>query len=159
GKLTIKSWLQAMKAGRCQATNGPLLSLAVDGQEPGDIINLAKPKSVQIEAKVIGRHGYGHLELVHNGKVIKKLLAQKQGDGFAAEISMKVPVDTPSWFAARVSGTGQNELGQPLFAHTSPVYVDLEGRKCFSVDSAKTLLQMVEEAQDAIRLAGKFSTP
>jgi len=40
GKLTIPAWLDAVKAGRCQATNGPLLTLKVEGKTPGGAIDL-----------------------------------------------------------------------------------------------------------------------
>jgi len=50
GKLTIPAWLDAVKAGRCQATNGPLLSLQVDGKTIGDVIDLKEPTDGQIRA-------------------------------------------------------------------------------------------------------------
>ena len=49
GELTIPKWLDALKAGRCQVTNGPLLTLTVDGKEIGDVLNLDKPKAVRVE--------------------------------------------------------------------------------------------------------------
>lgn len=159
GALTIKNWLGAVKAGRCQATNGPLLTLSVDGKEPGQVIALAKAGSVQVSAAGIGRHDFSQLELVHNGKVIKKIAAQKKTNHFAAELKHKVVIDKGGWLALRISSDTKNELGQPLFAHTSPVYVDLEGKKCFEVESAKALMRQVEEGIAAIRAEGKFSTP
>src|SRR5262249_20709950 len=50
GELTIQSWLQAVRAGRCLATNGPLLTLTVDGKQAGEVITLEKPRPVRIEA-------------------------------------------------------------------------------------------------------------
>src|SRR5262249_37507708 len=50
GPLSISSWLQALRAGRCVATNGPLLTLTVDGKEPGDVIKLDKPRPVKVSA-------------------------------------------------------------------------------------------------------------
>jgi hypothetical protein len=159
GKLTIKNWLAAVKAGRCQATNGPLLSLTVDGREPGDTIALARAGSVQVAAAGIGRHDFKQLELIHNGKVIKKQAVQKKNNHFAAELKHKVIIDKPGWLAVRVTSDTKNELGQPLFAHMSPVYVDLEGKRCLDVESAKVLLRHVEEGMASIRAEGKFSSP
>src|SRR5204863_1265174 len=42
GPVSIKGWLEAVKAGRCVATNGPLLSLAVNGKEIGETVALAQ---------------------------------------------------------------------------------------------------------------------
>src|SRR5207237_3011963 len=67
GKLTVPAWLAAVKAGRCQATNGPLLSLTVDGKEIGDTIDLDQPRKVRVEATAVGRHNFHELQLVHNG--------------------------------------------------------------------------------------------
>src|SRR5207237_6244528 len=47
GQLTIPAWLDAVKAGRCQATNGPLLSLQVDGRPMGELIELKEPKKLK----------------------------------------------------------------------------------------------------------------
>ncbi len=68
-------------------------------------------------------------------------------------------VDGPAWFAARIDSTSKNELDQPLFAHTSPVYVAMGGKGVFDIDAARGLLQQVEEAQAAIRAQGRFRTP
>src|SRR5262249_28069040 len=45
GRLTVPKWLEAVKAGRCQATNGPLFALSGDGKEPGDVITLDRPET------------------------------------------------------------------------------------------------------------------
>ena len=53
--LTIPAWLDAVKSGRCQATNGPLLTLKVDGRTLGETIDLKEPGSLKIEASALGR--------------------------------------------------------------------------------------------------------
>jgi len=70
--LTVARWLDAVKVGRCVATNGPLLTLTVDGREPGGAIGLDAPRSVKIEASAVGRHDFQQLQLVRNGKVKTK---------------------------------------------------------------------------------------
>jgi hypothetical protein len=155
GKLTIAGWLDAVKAGRCQATNGPLLSLRVDGKESGDTIRLEGPKTVKIEAEALGRHDFTELQLVHNGKVIER--ARSGGAPFKAKIAYEARVETPGWFAARIETKTRNELGHVLFAHTSPVYVELAGQRHFNVEAARAMLEEIESSQAAIRTQGKFS--
>src|SRR5690606_36367703 len=70
GKLTVPSWLDAVKKGRCQATNSTLLSLKVNGQPIGSTIRLDTPQTVTIEASALGRHDFQKLQFVHNGSVI-----------------------------------------------------------------------------------------
>src|SRR5258707_12638203 len=69
GTLTVQSGLAALKAGRNVATNGPLLSLTVDGRPIGDTLKLDKPKKLKIVIDGIGRHDFQKLQLIHNGRV------------------------------------------------------------------------------------------
>jgi hypothetical protein len=159
GPLTIKAWLESLRAARCQATNGPLLSLKVDGKEIGDVLNLEKGKKVRVEASGIGRHNFQKLELVRNGKVIHSQPTEPKDSGHVARIVREVPVDEPGWFAVRIDARTTNELGQRLFAHTCPVWVDIGGKRIFDVEAAQALVRQVEEGQAEIRAKGKFSSP
>jgi hypothetical protein len=67
-------------------------------------------------------------------------------------------IDAPGWFALRIASTAKNELGQQLFAHTSPVYADFKGRRRMDAEAALALLRLIEEGQAAIRGEGKFSS-
>jgi hypothetical protein len=158
-QVTPKTWLDALKAGRSMATNGPLLKLSVDGKDIGDMINLEKPRTVAIEASAIGRHNFGQLALVHNGKVIKTQPAASKDGGYTAQLSLKLPIDEPGWLAVRIDTQTKNEFDQLLFAHSSPVYIDLAGKRVFNLEAARALLKQLEEARADIRAKGKFSSP
>ncbi len=160
--ITAVGWLDALKKGRNQATNGPLLSLRVEGKEPGDVIKIAEPRSLKIEASAVGRLNFQTLQLIHNGKVIHKAVIHKahpQGKGaLRANISTEVRVEEPGWFAARIQSTTINELGYQLFAHTSPIYIEFADRNIFDIAASETLLKQIEEGQAAIQKQGKFSS-
>lgn len=158
-RLSIKSWLAALKAGRCVSTNGPLLTLTVDGRPTGDVLNLDQPRTVRVEATGLGRHHFERLQLVHNGKVVQTQPAEKQNAGYSARLVREVRIDEPSWFAVRIDAQTKNEFDRKLYAHSSPVYVDLAGKRVFDVESARTLQRQMEEARDAIGTRGRFSTP
>jgi hypothetical protein len=155
GKLTIESWLDAVKAGRCQATNGPLLSLEVDGKKMGDVIDLKAPATLKINASAIGRYPVQKLELIKNGKVIKSAFA----NGGEAKLTHEVRVAEAAWFAVRNNSAAKNEFDKTLFAHSSPVYVNFKGARVFDVDDALALLKQVEEGQAIIKSKGHFSSP
>jgi hypothetical protein len=159
GKLTVPSWLEALKAGRCQATNGPLLSLRVDGKGIGETLHLDGPKAVRIEARAVGRHDFQRLQLVHNGKVVQAEPAAKEGEAYVARLVRQMRVDGPGWFAVRIETTTRNELGRVLYAHSSPVYVESAGERLFDVEAARALLRRIEEAEADIRGRGRFSSP
>lgn len=155
--LTVPSWLAAVKAGRCVATNGPLLRLSVDGKGPGEVIALDEPRTVKVEASVLGRHDSGRLQLVRNGQVIKSERVENKNGAFAATLTHELRIDEPSWFAVRIDGNERNEFEQKLFAHSSPVYVDLRAKRVFDVEAARTLLRQLEEARYDVRARGRFS--
>ncbi len=159
GKLTIPSWLDALKAGRSVATNGPLLTLTVDGHEIGDTVQLDKPKKLRVEATALGRQDFRHVQLVQNGKVVATQAAGKKDGSYATRLTGEFPVDRPGWFAVRIESQTKNELGQPLFAHSSPVYVELRGQQPFDVEAARELIRQLEESQVTIRTRGQFSSP
>ena len=158
-RLSVPAWLAALKAGRCVATNGPMLTLTVDGRAIGDVVRCDTPRKVRIEAAGIGRHDFGRLELVQNGRVIQGETAAKREGGFSARLVREVEIDEPAWFAVRIDSQTKNELGRKLYAHTSPVYVDLAGKRVFDIESARNLQRQLEAARDAIRQRGSFSTP
>ena len=157
GPLTVPGWLDAVKSGRCVATNGPLLTLTVDGQEIGGAIGLERPRSLQIKATGVGRHDFQHLQLVRNGKVIKAQRAESKEGAYRAQLTHELRIDEPSWFAVRIDATSRNELDQKLFAHSAPVYIDLGGKRVFDLESVRALLKQLEEAKADIRAKGRFS--
>jgi hypothetical protein len=158
GALSIQSWLKAVKEGRSVATNGPLLRLRVDGKPTGAVVKLDRDATVRVEAEGVGRHDFERLQLVHNGKVVQEARAKGKEGGFAARLVRDVRVMEPAWVAARIDSKTRNEMGEVLFAHTAPCYLDLKGARPFDVESARALLRQIEEARADIRGKGRFSS-
>lgn len=157
GKLTIASWLEALKAGRCQATNGPLLSLTVDGKDIGEVMDLAGPMKVNVELTATGRHDFQRLELVRNGRVIHFAAAKLKDGVWSAKIQQEIRIEEPSWLAGRIESSTKNEFDRQLFAHTSPIYLDFAGKRVFDIEAARNMQKQMEEARDEIRTRGKFN--
>jgi hypothetical protein len=157
GRLTTRSWLEAVKAGRCTVTNGPLLTLAVDGRGPGDVLSFDRPRAVRVEATGVGRHDFRQLELVQNGRVIARQPAADKDGEWSARLVRDVRLEGPAWFAVRIAAATRNEFDRPLFAHSSPVYVDVAGLGVFDVEAAGALLRRLEESRADVRARGHFS--
>jgi hypothetical protein len=157
GELTVKSWLEALKAGRCAATNGPLLRLSVDGRGPGAVLKLDAPRTLRVVAEGVGRHPFERLQLIRNGRVVQEGRPGKKDGGYLARLARDVRVTEPAWFAVRIDGKARNEMGQVLFAHGSPCYVDFKGQRPFDLDSARALLKRIEEGRADIAARGTFS--
>jgi hypothetical protein len=111
---------------------------------------------VRVELTATGRHDFQKLQLVQNGKVIQSEASKLKDGAYTAKITREVRLDEPAWFAARIDSTTKNELGGILFAHTSPVYVDLDGKRVFDVETVRQLLKRLEQATEEIRARGKF---
>ena len=79
GQVDIKSWLEALKAGRSVATNGPLLTLTVDGRDIGDVVKLDKPQTRAHRGhRVAAGINFERLQLVQNGKVVQTQLRRRK---------------------------------------------------------------------------------
>jgi hypothetical protein len=126
-EFNYKNWIEAVRAGRTFVTNGPLLTLTVNDQDPGAVIDLAAdtPRKVRIRAEARSILPFERLELVLNGDAMAAVEAS--GDPAAALLEGEFEVPGTCWLAARCWGP------QPAFAsssprdtvgaHTSPVYV------------------------------------
>ena len=125
----------------------------------GETLSLEKPKAMRVEAAAVGRHDFQRLQLVRNGKVVETQSCQRDGDKYSARLVREVKLDEPGWFAVRIDTQTANELGCPLYAHSSPVYVNVAGKRIFDLESARALLRQLEEAQAEIRARGRFSSP
>src|SRR5262249_44348278 len=65
------AWIESVRAGRTFVTDGPLLSLTVNGQDPGSVLPLAvEATTVRIHAEARGLTPFARLECVYNGVVV-----------------------------------------------------------------------------------------
>jgi hypothetical protein len=128
--------------------------------DPKGRVNGYKPRKVRVDARAVGRLNFDMLQLLRNGVVVHTQSAEASGSGFTARIAREIAVDGPAWFAVRlIESTRKNEFGQRLFAHSSPVYVDVAGQRVFDVEAALDVLRLIETAKGNIRARAVFSSP
>ncbi len=138
GPLTYRKWIEALKAGRSFATNGPLLTLTVNGREIGDEVVFDEPATVHVEAEVMSNVPIESLEIVVNGKIAKAT--------GASSISMELQIETSSWLAARALGPAHPLVGDSYaFAHTSPIYVRIGESKFEDGRDSEFLIRYIRE--------------
>ena len=163
GQFTAASWLKQLAAGRTTITNGPLLEFSIiDGDathQIGDVVRIKEPKTMRVRASARGRHDFRAVELVFNGRAIHSQPTRRVDEHFEAVFDERIELLEPGWLAARIPDRDQvkNELGQPLFAHTSPIYVEIGGRRRFDRATAEQLLTELKAAPDVIRRDGVFA--
>lgn len=121
-EFSLRSWIEAVRAGRTVVTNGPLISFTVDEADPGSRIELAAPGSLQITATATGAWPLDRLEIVANGEVVAEI--ESAGRAFSTILETELQLPEGGWIAARCQGS------TPLhdYAHTSPVYVCTDGK-------------------------------
>ncbi len=156
---SYESWCANMAAGRTFLSGGPIISLRVDGHEPGDTLHLdANGGSVTVEASVESILPVHSLQIVREGQVVAE--AQASGGARQLRLSETIEVSAPSWLTARCGGPSYFDAPEhhdcwhrQRFAHTSPVYVadgDAEW-SMWSDATAQYMLTLIDGSLDYIR--------
>lgn len=184
GPLTYEAWIAAMKRGRTFITNSPILSFTVNGKEAGERMEAGGrgARVLRIEAKAESQLPYDRLEIVVNGEVIGD--ATPSGTRHSAAIRLEHAVTKSCWIAARAVedlasyrarkfpfstihvaegtllgnyyGTRRPET---VFAHSSPVYVTVDGKAIRNWDDAGYYVRYMDNAIEWLERQGKFLRP
>jgi len=151
GRPTADGWKEAIRAGRTFVTNGPWVELTVDAAGPGDVLDLAAGERLVAWARCTGP-GIEAIRLVGPDGTLAETTAE---DG-TAEVHLALGVDEPTWIAAVVDGrTDPAVLYGTAFAHTTPVYVDVDGRRIGRAQDARWCLEWLDRFE---ALAGEHGT-
>ena len=159
GSLGIRSWLDALVAGRSFISNGPLLRLNIEGKDLGGTVELPSAREVSVKATASSRVGFEKMQLIQNGKVVSESESQPKDGHVEASLDRRIKIDEPSWLALRVSTQANNELGRQLFAHTSPIYIKVGGKSIRKPDEVAHLVKQMEEAKQEIASKALFASP
>jgi hypothetical protein len=153
--LSVAAFADAIRAGRTLATNGPWLELLVDGRGPGDRVEAAAGRRLPVTVRCQGL-GVERLELAGPDGV----LAAAAGGGAAPAIDTTVAVGDSAWLCAVARGPGHpSVLGPVVFAHTSPVWVEVGGRPMRRPASARWLLDWLDRFEALLGEHGRFADP
>ena len=150
-EFSYEAWCRAVRSGRTFLSGGPLVTLSVDGHEPGGTVGLSGPGTVSVHAAVRSIFPLRSLEVVRNGEVV--LRAEANG-GRHAEISDELRIDGNSWIACRAFGVDYHldDWGRRVFAHTSPVYVACGGDWSMTdPEGIRYIRTLVEGAREYVR--------
>jgi len=145
--LRTAAFTEAVRAGRTVVTNGPWLTLDVDGHGPGAVLDRGWGERLRARARTVGG---GVERLVLHGP--DGVLASGAG-----ELEHEVTVDGGLWLAAAAYGdTDPHTVGAPVFAHTTPVYVDVDGRRVGRASSARWCLRLLDGVEELAGEQGRF---
>jgi hypothetical protein len=148
GVLTYEKWIDAYRRGRTFATNGPMIFLTVNGRLPGEELRLDPGKQkVRVKVDVRSKLPVDKIELVVNG----------QPRAWTNEADLEL--DRSAWIAARAVGPWHRLVlnDTSLFAHTSPVYVQLGDAPVRSRHDAAFWLDWIDKLIARVRQRGQFA--
>jgi hypothetical protein len=143
-EFTYENWMQAIRAGNTFVTVGPMVSMSVEGVEPGGQVRLpADGGTVQVEwVAESATVPIDEVEIVAGGYVV----GGAQVDGtLAGRGSLSYPVTKSTWIAVRVRGSWHGKRGD-IAAHTSAVQVLVGDQPLFSEPDAMAVLTQIEGA-------------
>jgi len=158
GPLTYPKWIAGYKAGRTFVSNGPMLFLTVDGKGPGSDFAVPAGGKVRVSARAQSIVPMGKLELIVNGKVAAE--ATPSPGGKEVTLDQTLTVAESSWIAARVTGEGHRlVVNDPaVFAHTSPVYCRVGGRRIAFAEDARLVVAWIDRLLEDVKASPRFST-
>jgi hypothetical protein len=150
GEKTPAALYSALKEGRTFVSNGPLLGLELAGLRPGGVLREASgpvPFRVALRSPI----AVDHLELVHNGKVIKTF--ELTGARRNLDASGEVSLPRGGWLLLRA----WNEHADPLvfdlypYATTGPIYLELPGAPESAGEDAAFFVTWMDRIIDAAK--------
>jgi len=152
--LSVAAFQDAVRAGRTLATNGPWVELSVDDRRPGDLLDAEPGRRVPVSARAEGL-GVERLELVGPDGV----LAAGRPDGAGAHaIQTTVDPEASIWLCAVARGPAHPSVpGAAVFAHTSPVHLQVGGQPVARAASARWLLDWLDRLEGLARSHGQFA--
>ena len=159
GPLDYEAWVAGLKAGRSFVTNGPLLFFRVNGQMPGSELNFSAPEAVEVSVEAYSQVPMDRLEIILNGKPVYS--APLEGNQNQLRYKGQVFLEGTSWVAARITG-GAHKLvvnNPTLFAHSAPVYCDIEKKPLADPASLRYLLKWIRDLRHRLLTQGLFEHP
>jgi hypothetical protein len=154
GAFDYESWVQALKDGKTFITNGPAVFLSVGGQEPGGEIEAQAGKSLPAVIRWQSHYPIKRVELLFNGNIVAKKVFENGST--SGEIEADVTALADGWIAARLASDVRDSFYQPVFAHTSPVYVKAGRDSQEKKDAAVWFDNAIEQSLEWVNKKGRF---
>ena len=160
GPLTEAGYLAAIRAGRTFATSGPMLILTANGVDCGSEISYStnRGKSIAVKAELRSIQPVDSLELISNANVIKKIDLKNRTPSPVLDESIVLAFEPhrSGWVAARAIFTGPD--GHLRQAHTSPVYITVDGKPAASKTDAEYMIHWIDRLSQVTEKAGRYKT-
>ncbi len=149
GKLSMHGWLQAMKNGHAFMSNGPLVELEVEGQIPGQTVDLSSGDNVTVTVEATSLTPLEKAELVFNGEVIADI--PLSADRLSVSFERDFQPTHSGWYHVRVNGANGEAFPMGIGyvqAVTNPVWIIMDGAPVRSSEAADYGIAWIDKLQE-----------
>ena len=144
---TPDTWFAALKAGHTFVTNGPALFFTADGKMSGDELLKTAGSSIKIAVKAVSNSVIGTIKtmaIYNNEGLVAEALNTQNKDSISINLNHKLTHS--QWIAAVVN------CGNGAVAHTTPIYVVVDGKPTYSVDKGPAIIEkQIQSIQNLIK--------
>jgi TolB protein len=148
GKLSVNSWLSAIKSGRTFATNGPLLRFELGGRSAGEEVRVPDSHVISFRAALGSIVPIDHLQIVCDGKVVRELPLSPEPTNAYSQGSIESP--DGGWCVLRAFSDNAEYpiLDSYPYATTSPIYLKSAEREWHSREDATYFIRWMDRLVD-----------
>jgi hypothetical protein len=160
--LSFAAWAGAVRAGRTFVSSGAIVDIEVDGRRPGDVVRCG-PSGGTVDVRVTAAAAQpiiDTVELVHDGRVVAAVSADRTGTERLV-LAERVEVAKSGWLAARVTSREfiRSAFATSMGAHSSPVYLDVDGRRPWSPVDAEAIATIIDGARTWVETMAAVRSP
>lgn len=143
---TVDSWWQSIAQGKTMVSNGPLLRVSINGQQPGSVQASYRGQSIPLDiaASLAVREEVDYLDVVFNGETI---YSAKLEDHYQRGEFPPLEISESGWVVVRVI-TGFNKGYR--YATTAPFYFEFDGKPRVARDAVTFFQNWLNNAADEI---------
>jgi len=150
-----EEWLEALRRGKSFVTNGPLIDISVNGRAIGETVSVVAGRTVTVTVEWSSYHPLHEVEIIANGTV-KHVRRFKNGSA-SGSFKCDVQIEGDGWVAARAGSDCRDSFDQPIWAHTSPIYIAAGGVVTTEkIAAARWFAQRIDESIAWLSTSGKF---
>lgn len=152
GPFTVDDWFAAFRQGRVFVTNGPFVSLTLNGHQMGEEVRVERGAVARVDADARLNPDFGpldRLELVVSGDVVETVRGGKD----TLQLTKDLRIDRGVWVAVRAYGASADSRNERV-AHSAPIFVTVDDS---GFAKAEALPQLV--ARQRQLLAEMVATP
>lgn len=128
------AWMAGLNAGHSFVSNGPLLDVRFNGEDPGHVFKHEREEgaTIRVTGSALSARPLDRIEVIRAGDVVQALPVPNEsmpGGGYENPIDTSLSFDSSSWIAVRCFEADPDR--RVRFAHTNPVFIDIAGRALY----------------------------